>query len=410
MMKWVNRMDPVLTGVAALASMLGVFFVWNAGYVQSARDGWLIPRDPLMQFGFFVVGVAAHFWIARKTPEQLRKWATPALLASVGLLAAVLLIGSERNGAKRWIGYGSIGFQPSDFSKVAIILALAVGLAIAFQRLEKYRNGEVPRGPGTARRRRVDERTALADWLGPAILALASVLLVTGQPDLDTAAVIAAITLGMLFLGGVSLRVVLGLTICGLAVLGVLAKIKPHAIARIAAHPHRYEQPYRDGISYQSVQSEEALRRGGMGGAGFTQGRAKGNLPEATSDYVMTTVGEEFGFGGFVVAFSLVALLVGRLWWHAMRHRTVFGKLILGGTAIWIGIQATINVTMTNGFLWTMGITMPFYSDGGSSLIALWIALGLSQAAIASAPQEREVSVAAHRYRWGHRRPHLPRA
>lgn len=409
-MKWVNRMDPVLTGVAALASMLGVFFVWNAGYVQSARDGWLIPRDPLLQLLFFGVGVALHFWLAGKTPEQLRKWATPALLLCVGSLIAVLVIGTERNGAKRWLGTGSIGFQPSDFTKVAIILSLAVGLAVAFQRLEKYRKGEVPRGPGTAKRRRADEQAALADWLGPAILALVSVVLVAFQPDLDTAAVIASITLGMLFLGGVSLRVVLGLTLCGLVVLGVLAKIKPHAIARVTAHPHRYEQPYRDGISFQSVQSEEALRRGGLGGTGFTQGRAKSSLPEATSDYVMTTVGEEFGFGGFVVAYSLIALLVGRLWWHAMRHRTVFGKLILGGSAIWIVIQATINVTMTNGFLWTMGITMPFYSDGGSSLIALWMALGLSQAAIASAPREQEVPVAAHCYRWGHRRPHLPRA
>lgn len=407
----VNRMDPVLTGVALLASVLGVFFVWNAGYVQSARDGWLIPRDPIWQCVYLAIGFAAYHVLARMSPESLRKWAAWGMLGSIGLLGLVLAVGEERGGAKRWIGIGQLGFQPSDFAKVAIILSLSVGLALAHQRLEKYRNGEIPRGPQTRKRRKADSRDAVCDWIVPLIGALIAAFLVTMQPDMDTAAVIATITLGLLFVGGVSGRVVLSLVLCGVAVMAVLARAKPHAIARILAHPVRHEQPYRDGISFQSVQSEAALQRGGLGGRGFTEGSAKNNLPEATSDYVMTTVGEEFGFGGFLVSFFLIAVLVGRLWWQAMRHPSAFGKLILAGTALWIGVQATINITMTNGLLWTMGITMPFYSDGGSSLIALWMGLGLAQAAIVtSRTAKKEVVNASDRHGWRYRRPHLPRA
>ncbi|MBX3097225.1 MAG: FtsW/RodA/SpoVE family cell cycle protein, partial [Fimbriimonadaceae bacterium] len=352
-----------------------------------------------------------HFFIANMSQERLQKWSGWGMFASLSLLILVLVIGEDRGGAKRWIGIGPVGFQPSDFAKVAIILSMSVGLAIAFKRLEKYRNGEVPKGPKTRVRRRQDERIAMCDWIVPLVCSLAAAGLVTMEPDMDTAAVLATITLGLLFLGGVSSRVVLSLVLCGVVALGVLAKAKPHAIARILAHPLRHEQPYRDGISYQSVQSEAALQRGGLVGRGFTEGSAKNNLPEATSDYVMTTVGEEFGFMGFIVSFLLVAILVGRLWWHAMRHPAAFGKLVLAGTALWIGVQATINITMTNGLLWTMGITMPFYSDGGSSLIALWMGLGLAQAALVTAPQAtKEVKDASHRHGWRYGRPHLPRA
>jgi hypothetical protein len=147
-------------------------------------------------------------------------------------------------------------------------------------------------------------------------------------------------------------------------------------------HFDRENIAVREGVGYQTAISSDAINRGNLFGVGFTEGQAKVKLPEVTSDYIMTTVGEEFGFVGFLIAFCVIAGIVGRLWYLSLRMNGLFGRFVLQGLCVWMALQAGLNLMMANGTLWTMGLPMPFFSDGFSSLLALWIGLGVAQACL----------------------------
>src|SRR5262249_2869093 len=139
-------------------------------------------------------------------------------------------------------------------------------------------------------------------------------------------------------------------------------------------------------------------------------GRAKHVIPATTTDFIMATIGEEFGLLGSLVVIGLIATLVWRLFWLAQRANTKFAMLVLGGVGTWIAVQACTNVMMANGFLPAIGIPLPFISSGGSSLISLWLAMGLCQSVLAPVPVPGEAELATGRDRWGHGRTRLSRA
>jgi cell division protein FtsW (lipid II flippase) len=285
--------------------------------------------------------------------------------------------------------------QPAEFAKLAVVMLMAVGIHSYTQKLREYDS-----------RKRSVRQAANNFWIAPLLFAFLCAGLVAKQPDMDTAAVIIGIAVVMMFIGGVNWKVIAGLVTSGIVLFAVVMSTADYRRERLAAHLHRNEAQYRDGSAMQTNQSVAALSRGGAGGTGFTQGTAKARLPEATSDFVMTTVGEEFGFVGFTISFSIVGGIVWRLLYLARRTKDTFARMMLCGVATWIGLQTMLNVLMSNGTLWVMGIPMPFYSDGGSSLIALWLALGMAQGAFAG-DLKQEAKNAADRYRWRHRRSRL---
>jgi cell division protein FtsW len=167
-----------------------------------------------------------------------------------------------------------------------------------------------------------------------------------------------------------------------------------------------------DDTGYQTVQSEIALASGGPIGVGPGAGRAKQVLPAATTDFILATIGEEFGLFGVLLVLCVLGALVIRLFQLAANAPNRFAGMVLVGVGSWIGFQTILNVMMVNATLPAIGVPLPFISSGGSSLVSLWLGVGLCQAVLQPAPEptaEVEKKGAPNRNRWRNRRPRISR-
>jgi cell division protein FtsW len=243
----------------------------------------------------------------------------------------------------------------------------------------------------------------------PAIWVFIAIGVIEREPDLGTAAVLAVIVFAMMYLGGVTSRSLLLALAIALVGTGILVLKEPYRLDRITQHDSRWSIANVDDVGYQTVQSELGMATGGVVGVNVGNGRAKHVMPAATTDFVMATVAEETGLVGSLIVLASVGAVVWRLFSLAGRAPTKYGSLLLSGFGVWIAIQTTVNALMANGTLPAIGIPMPFISSGGSSLVALWMALGICQAAMAQQPVKEENREAGS-YRWGHGRTRLSRA
>lgn len=375
-MKRYGSPDYLLFAAAAVATLFGIIAVWDAGYAESAAKGEGFPRAVLMQSLFAVAGVCAAWIVSLIPAEKLRKWVWPALICTGLLLVGVLVLGKPVNGATRWFRLGPASFQPSEVAKLASIIFLAAG----FARHTAWKPG-----------RTNTLKKWIGNWLIPKIVrawpllpVLAIVSLIELQPDLKTAMVIVFTSIAMLYAAGVSKKSFF--TVAAVVVLvGAAAVIdKPYRLTRVLSHADRWSESKIDSIGYQTTQSETALAMGGVLGKGFGQGRAKYTLPEPTSDFVLATIGEEAGLVGSLGVIGLLGFIVWRLYRQGMERVDPFQRLTLVGIASWIGIQSVANVVVANGAIPVMGVPLPFFSAGGSSLWALWLAVGVAQCIVRS--------------------------
>ena len=243
----------------------------------------------------------------------------------------------------------------------------------------------------------------------PLLFVLVASFLILIEPDLATAMVVTVVGVAMMVLSGMSRGSIISLGVLGLICVTFLVIKEPYRMARVSNHGDRWSQENIDGIGYQTTQSEAAMASGGLLGVGLGEGRAKHKLPAPTTDFVMATVAEETGLLGVVVVMGIMGGLVWRLMVMARDLNDRFGKYILYGTATWIGIQSCTNIVMANGFAPPIGVPMPFISAGGSSLMALWMAIGLCQSVAGRSAKEVEELEDSRDGRW-HRRPRVSRA
>ncbi|MCB8933576.1 MAG: FtsW/RodA/SpoVE family cell cycle protein [Fimbriimonadaceae bacterium] len=398
--------DGPLFVLAAIATGVGLVFIFDAGYARSLLLGnGAIPREFRTQLMFVPVALLAGALASRIGSDTWRTFSKLLWVATLVALVAPMMpgIGIERNGAHRWIGIGPFEVQPAEFAKLAAIVYLAGVFA-----------GR-PRWP--AKTPRFKTRAQYFDSVVvpktmrmlPAIWVLLAVVLIETEPDLGTAAVVAATAFAMFVAGGASRKTLLVGGLLAVVGVGVLVAQQPYRIDRILVHRDRWSAKNLDDTAYQTVQSEMAMATGGLVGVGIGAGRAKHVLPAATTDFVTATVFEEFGLAGALAVIALIGAFVMRLLVLAPRAATPFGSLVLVGVASWIGIQSCVNIMMANGMLPAIGIPLPFVSSGGSSLVALWLAVGICQSMLA--PQvAKEGKVAAGRHRWRNRRTRLSRA
>lgn len=398
-----KRFDPYLFAFTLIVSIIGLFAILDAGYVRTVSTGsGLVPKEFMMQglyLGCAIVGSGLMAWLH---PEHLKRWSPVIWLASLLLLVVVSRFGHDQDGGQRWLKIGEIRVQPAEIVKLSTILFLAALF------------GDRKKWPST-----IPPRKSFVHWMDtiavpkitralPAIGVAVAVYLIERENDLGTAAIVAAISFGLFFIGGVSWKSLLTMVV----VTGVfgyhMATSVSYRLERIEHHAHRWEAEYIDEQGYQTVQSELAMAWGHWGGVGMGMGRAKRVLPAktTTTDFIMTTVSEEFGLIGSLLVVGLIALIVVRLFTLAGTATTRFGALTCYGVGIWISLQACINVMMANGTLCAIGIPFPFISYGGSSLCALWLAIGACQASQAPA-LVREETNATGRNRRRNRRARL---
>jgi cell division protein FtsW len=348
--------ERLLTGVVLALVSFGLVMV----YSTSSATALLNDGDPLglvaRQAAYVVVGVGAYAVFARMSPDGMRRLGPPAVATAAFLLLVVLVpsIGMEVNGSRRWISLGALGqLQPSELAKLALALWLAQAIA------------------------RDPRRLATPGGLVPALLVTAGLgALILVEPDMGTAVVLCSMAVAMLVVAGARLRHLGGIVAVGALVAIVAVLAEPYRRDRLLAFLDPWSDP--DGAGFQSVQAQVALGSGGVSGVGLGDGVQKAfYLPEAHTDMILATVGEELGLIGVVgvlVAFALFAAAGYRI---ALRAADLHQQALAAGLTTLVLAQAAINVGAVVGVMPVTGVPLPFVSFGGSSLIVLLACTGL---------------------------------
>lgn len=350
------KVDPVLIGVILVLLLIGIIMT----YSSSAVKGYLYYEDPYHYFKaellWVALGLAAMGLALAIDLQLLYTWAKPILITAFILLILVIIPGVGRtvNGATRWIGIGPMSIQPSEVIKLAMVLTMARFLSINPMQITSFRKGLIP---------------------SLALLGVVCALIML-QPDLGTTLVIAATVFFMLLAVGARMGHMAGLGLTGVAMVVAAIAAAPYRMRRIFAFLDPWADP--SGKGYQTIQALLALGPGGLFGLGLGQSRQKFlYLPENHTDFIFAMIGEELGFIGA----SLVVLLFFLFIWRGFRTamlapNTFLGLMAVGLTSL-IGIQAMINMGVVTGVLPVTGITLPFISYGGTSLLFTMIGAGL---------------------------------
>ena len=347
--------DWVLVAAAGLLSLLGVLLVWSATVRTSG--GSLALR----QLVAVALGVAVALAIARLGRRRLRLLAPVAgALGLIGLVLVLTPLGSTINGSRSWILLpGGLSVQPAEPAKLALVLVLATVLA------------RPPLTDGVPR----DRQVLLA--LGVCAVPL---LLVLAQPDLGSAVVMAALALSVLTASAARARWVLGLLALGAAAV-VLALTTPvlddYQRERLLAFADPDADP--QGYGYQTRQVRIAIGSGGLLGQGLMSGAQTqgGYVPFDHTDFVLSVAGEEWGLAGTLLLLLLAGVVLARTLLAAWRAPEPVDRLMAAGVAGWLGFQVFQNVGMNVGLVPVTGLPLPFVSYGGSSMVAVWAAVGL---------------------------------
>ena len=350
----------LVTAVLALA-LIGTLLVWSATQ-PSLRAAGLNPRTYLeKQLLNVAIGLILMAAASLASSRQLRLLAPVVYLAAcLGLLVVLSPLGTTVNGAHSWISLpGGFQVEPSEFAKIGMILMLALILGDLRDRVLR---------PGL-------RELVLALAVGAVPLAL-----VARQPDLGVAVLLLALLVGMIALSGIQLRWLAGLAVAGV-VAGLAAwnmhLLKPYQMARLAAFANPSADPR--GAGYSAAQAKIAIGSGRMFGQGLFHGQlVSGNfVPEQHTDFIFSVAGEELGFVGAITIIVLLAIVLVRALRIAARADDMFGLLTASGIALWLGVQAFINIGMTIGIAPVTGLPLPFVSYGGSAMFADLIAIGV---------------------------------
>lgn len=341
------RVDPLLLGAILLLVAVGLVFVYSASAVQAglAGDEFHFLKRQLLAAG---VGLGLLLLAVRLGTERVARLAYPLMGASLLLLLLVPLVGRTAGGAQRWIPLGPLNLQPAEVAKVALVLYLARSLARKQDKVRLFSIGLLPHVLVTG------VVAALCLW----------------QKDLGTGFVLFLVLLAMLFAAGARVAYLLGALAAVLPVAYHLVRHTEYRWQRIVAFldPVRF----KDTIGFQLWESLLVTSKGGWLGQGLGQGRGRlYYLPAAHTDFIAAVIAEEAGLAGLALLVGLFAVVVWRGLRATVRARDAFGCYAALGMTTLIGGQALVNLAVVLGMLPTKGLTLPFVSYGGSSLLTL---------------------------------------
>jgi rod shape determining protein RodA len=353
----IRHLDPTLVLSAFALTAFGNLMVYSASAAR-LRDQGLSTRYLLnRQMAFSLVGIAVMIVVATFNYRRLRAWAPFIYVVGFGLLIAVLSpLGASAKGAQRWINVAFFQLQPSEFMKLAILIALSFFLS--------ERKGH----------------PAFFDVIKGVLLVGMPAILIYLQPDLGTLLVLLALLVALLVVGGTRGKVLLVLILLGgIGAVGVLHSgvLKEYQVARLEAFLDPSNDTQRTG--YNLNQARIAVGSGQIFGRGLFTG-TQTNLdfvPEVQTDFIFTAVGEELGFVGASVLLGLFAIFFWRGLRIAMLSKDMFGTLLAAGVVSMLAFQMFVNIGMTIGVSPITGIPLPFVSYGGSSMITTYAATGL---------------------------------
>jgi cell division protein FtsW len=360
----IQNIDQTMVWVVVALLMWGMVMVYSASIAMP--DNPKFARYAQTHFVFrHIISIVIGFGVALlafQVPlETWEKNARSLFIVSLVLLAAVLIpfIGKGVNGARRWISFGGMNFQPSEFAKLAVIIYASDYMVRKMEVKERFFRAVLPMG---------------------AAVALAGIFLLA-EPDMGAFLVIAIIAMGILFLGGVNARMFFLILAILIFAFAMIIAASPWRRERIFAYLDPWDPTHTLGKGYQLSHSLIAIGRGEIFGVGLGGSVEKLHwLPEAHTDFLLAVIGEEFGLVGVIAVIGMFLwlsrriMVIGR---QALALDRTFAGLVAQGVGIWIGFQSFINMGVNLGALPTKGLTLPLMSYGGSAILLNMVAIAI---------------------------------
>ena len=333
---------------------LGVVMIYSASGITAAwhfNDSMFFLKRQLI---YVVIGFGLLVAALKLDYHWYQRLVYPILIGVLILLALVLVAGTEVNGSRRWIRLASFNIQPAEVAKIAMAFVLAYSMAKKQDKIKSFLIGVLPH----------------------LLVVGAVIFLLLLQPDFGSSVLITTLMGAMLFFAGTKIIYIVG----GIGIAGfggvLLITMAEYRMARVLAF--RDPWGHQDSSGYQLVESLISIGSGGLPGRGLGEGLGKlGFVPEMHTDFIGTAIAEELGFFGVAVVIVLFLAFAWRGFLIAMRARDYFGRYVAFGLTFIISLQAAINLCVISGLLPTKGLTLPFISFGGSSLLLCMFATGV---------------------------------
>ncbi len=346
-------MDKILLTAVLLIALLGVMFVYSAT-LERGDDVAGINRLVIKQCLWVFTGVILLIVISNMDYIRILDFAYLAYAVNLVLLFFLLLLGGERYGARRWIDLGPFSLQPSEFVKITVIFAVAAFLG-----------------------GRKEKRGTFDNFIYSVVLIMPAFILIFLQPDLGTALVLFPVLFSILFLCGENGKYILTSIVIGFLSLPVFWNLlKDYQKSRLLVFVNPNIDPL--GAGYTIIQSKIAIGSGGIFGKGWLDGTQSylKFLPERHTDFIVSVIGEEWGFAGILILLGLFVLVISRGIRIIAGADDVYGKAIATGIVTLIAFQVLVNVSMTLGLMPVVGLPLPLISYGGSTTVATLIGVG----------------------------------
>ena len=350
-----KKIDWTLLISVIVISVFGILMIYSASYIWAEYKYGDALKYVKNQGLFFIVGLILMIIISKIDYKIYLKKSNLILLFCLALLILVLIpgIGTVRNGSRSWFGIGSFGIQPSEFTKLGLIIFVSKYLACNEKSTKNFK-GILP-------------------ILGLLVLIFGLIML---QPDFGTGTIIVMSIIGLLFVGGVNFKYFIRLGIVGVVGIVGLILAAPYRLSRILSFLNPWSDPL--GSGFQIIQSLYAIGPGGLFGYGIGNSRQKHFfLPEPQTDFIFSIIREELGFLGCVIVVGLFIAICYTGFKISKNCEDKFGKYLSFGIIFQIAFQACLNLMVVVGLIPVTGVTLPFLSYGGSSLLITLCSIGI---------------------------------
>ena len=342
--------DYSLLAVVFLLVIIGLVIL----YSTSAYNGQVKFHDRFYylkkQAFATALGLALMFFMANIDYHIWQKFAVPAYITALMLSVAVLLVGDEYNGSKRWLSFGPLSFQPSEFAKIAVILFLACVITKNVRKMKQMR------------------------YLLFVMLLILPIVGLVGASNLSTAIIILGIGAVLVFVASPKYAQFVWLCVSGAGFMGIFLALESYRLERLAIwrNPEKYEK------GYQTLQGLFAIGSGGLFGRGLGASVQKlGFVPEAQNDMIFSIICEELGLFGAMCIILVFALMLWRIIHIAQNAPDLFGTMLAAGVFAHVAVQVVLNIAVVTNFIPNTGVSLPFISYGGTASFFLLLEMGI---------------------------------
>lgn len=350
------KIDKVLLISTIILIIFGIIMVYSSSSIWAEykfNDPYKFVKSQLI---FFIMGLFLIYLLIKINPYLYETHSNKILFICFILLVLVLIpgIGKVRNGSRSWFGIGPLGIQPSEFSKIGLIIFTAKYLSHNNRDIKSFKKGLLPLF----------------------LIIVLFFLLIMLEPDFGTAMVIILTLIGLIFISGPKISFFVRIGLIGLIGIVILVAIAPYRMQRIVAYLNPWSDPL--GSGFQIIQSLYAIGPSSLLGVGFGNSIQKNfYLPEPQTDFIFSIIAEEFGFIGVVFTITLFAIIFYRSISISLQQQDLFLKYLSFGLSFGIIIQVILNILVVTGTIPTTGITCVFLSYGGSSLLVSMVSIGI---------------------------------